>query len=198
MRIPVRPSWQSCLSCCFLSLSLLGQAGAETLYREGAYRPLTGDNKARQVGDLLTIQVYENASATSTSDTGTRRKNNVSAELSHGGDKSNQFGLSAGGDFDGGGHTQRSNKFLTTLTVSITAVLPNGDLMVAGEQLLTINNEQQKVNMEGRVRPSDISDGNVVLSTRLADAKIVYLGQGDLSERQKRSWWRAFADWMGL
>lgn len=177
---------------------LCGAARAESLYREGSYRAPTADNKAHQAGDLLTIQVFENASATSSSDTGTRRKNGISAGYTHGDGAGKQFTLSAGGDFDGGGHTQRSNRFLTTLTVTVTAVQPNGDLLVGGEQVLTINDEQQRVNLQGRVRPVDISDGNVVLSTRLADARITYLGQGDLTERQRRSWWRGFLDWMGL
>jgi flagellar L-ring protein precursor FlgH len=52
--------------------------------------------------------------------------------------------------------------------------------------------------LEGRVRPQDISDGNVVVSSRLADAKITYVGQGDLAERQKPAWWRKVFDWLGL
>lgn len=174
------------------------QAGAESLYREGSYSAPAADHKAHQAGDILTIQVFENASATSSADTGTRRKNNLSAGYAHTDGNGKQFTLNAGGDFDGGGHTQRSNRFLTTLTVSVTAVQPNGDLLVGGEQVLTINDEQQRVNLQGRVRPSDISDGNVVQSTRLADARITYLGQGELSDRQRRSWWRGFLDWMGL
>ncbi len=179
-------------------LGLLALVHAESLYKESSYRPLTGDSKAHRVGDLLTVQVLENSIATSSSDIATRRKNNVNAEVSHGLGKSGQFGLTANGDFDGGGSTQRTNKFLTILTVSVVAVLPNGDLMVAGEQLLNLNDEQQKVNLEGRVRPNDITDGNVVISSRLADARITYLGEGEITDRQKRSWWRKIVDWMGL
>jgi len=82
--------------------------------------------------------------------------------------------------------------------VNVQEILPNGDLKVSGEQLLTVNEEQHKVNLEGRVRPQDISSDNVVLSTRLADARIDYIGEGDLSERQKRGWWRKLVDWLGL
>jgi flagellar L-ring protein precursor FlgH len=193
MKIPIRTAAAGAL----LALLSCG-AHAESLYREGAYRAPTSDNKAHLVGDVLTIQVFENASATSSADTGTRRNNGVNAGYTHGSGAGKQFTLSAGGEFDGGGHTQRSNRFLTTLTVTVTGLQPNGDLLVGGEQLLTINEEQQRVRLQGRVRPADISDGNVVLSTRLADAQITYLGEGDLTERQRRSWWRAFLDWMGL
>ncbi len=175
-----------------------GVVHAESLYQEQNFRSLTGDNKAFRVGDMLTVQVFENSSATSSADTGTRRKNGISTELSHRSGTASQMGLSVGGDFDGGGRTQRTNRVLATLTVSVREVLPNGELRVAGEQLLTVNQEPQKVTLEGRVRPIDISDGTIVLSTRLADAKISYVGDGDIAERNRRPWWRNLLDAMGL
>ena len=159
---------------------------------------MTADNKAFRVGDSLTIQVFENSSATSSANTGTRRGNDINASVSNMGNKVGQLGIGVSGDFDGGGRTQRTNKLLATLTVTVTEVLPNRELRVAGEQLLTVNEELQKVNLEGRVRPQDISDGNVVLSTRLADARITYVGEGDVSERARRSAWRRIFDWLGL
>ena len=181
-----------------LLLALASAAGAESLYREGSYRPLTADNKALRVGDVLTVQVFENSSATTTAETGTRRKNNVGASLSHGARAVAQTGIVAGGDFDGGGQTQRTNRVLITVSVSVRDVLANGDLRIAGEQLLLVNNEQQRVTLEGRVRPQDVSDGNIVLSTRIADARITYLGEGEVSERQQRAWWRRLLDLAGL
>ncbi|GKS74673.1 flagellar basal body L-ring protein FlgH [Acidovorax sp. SUPP950] len=173
-------------------------ACAESLYQEQSFRPLTADNKAFRVGDVLTVQVFENSSATTSADTGTRRKNGLSAELGHRSGSVAQTGIAVTGDFDGGGKTQRTNRVLATLTVSVREVLPNGELKVSGEQLLTVNDEPQKVTLEGRVRPLDISDGNVVLSTRLADARISYVGEGDIAERNRRPWWRALLDGMGL
>lgn len=185
-----------------LAVSLLGAsvaANAESLYQEGTFRPLTADNKAFRVGDSLTIQVFENSSATSSANTGTRRANDISGSVTHTGNRVvGQLGIGVTGDFDGGGRTQRANRLLATLTVTVQEVLPNNELRVAGEQLLTVNEELQKVNLEGRVRPQDISDGNVVLSTRLADARITYVGEGDVSERTRRSVWRRVFDWLGL
>lgn len=175
-----------------------GPAQAESLYSERSFRPLTGDHKAFRVGDVLTVQVFENSSATTTADTGTRRRNSLDASLSHGGNRVAQTSLTAGGDFDGGGRTQRANRVLITLSVSVREVLPNGDLRLAGEQLLLVNDEQQKVTLEGRVRPQDVSDANIVLSTRIADARITYLGEGEVSERQQRAWWRKLLDWAGM
>jgi len=171
---------------------------AESLYQEGAYRPLTADNKAFRIGDVVTVQVLENSSATTNADTTTRRKNGITADFSLTRNPNVTAGVNVAGDFDGGGRTQRASKLLAQLTVSVTAIQPNGDLQLAGEQVLFVNDEEQRVKLQGRARPQDISDGNIIVSTRLADAKITYVGEGDLSDRQRRSWWRSFMDWIGF
>lgn len=187
------------LLCAAIVAMSLRTAAAESLYLEGTFRALTADNKAFKVGDALTVQVFENSSASTSANTGTRRANEISGSVTHeSGRRVGQLGIGVTGDFDGGGKTQRANKLLATLTVTVLEVLPNRELRVAGEQLLTVNDELQKVNLEGRVRPQDISDGNVVLSTRLADARITYLGEGDVSDRARRSAWRRIIDWLGL
>jgi flagellar L-ring protein precursor FlgH len=178
-------------------------ARAESLYDEGTFRPLTSDAKAFRVGDAITVQVVELSSATSKTDTATRRRNTTAASVAWAGKNPASAGQLSGnvavaGEFDGGGTTNRSNKLLATLTASVTEVLPGGDLVVAGEQSVIVNEEQQRVTVKGRVRPRDVSGDNVVLSTRIADAHITYSGAGDLSERQRRSWWRKLLDWAGL
>jgi flagellar L-ring protein precursor FlgH len=181
---------------CAIAVSMQGRS--ESLYREDTYRPLTGDNKAFRVGDAITVQVYESSSATTSTDTSTQRKNSLDTNVSKLTSRPHGFGVAVGGDFSGGGMTQRANRLLTTLTVSVRETLANGELRVGGEQLLKVNEELHRVNVEGRVRPQDISEGNVVLSTRLADARITYVGDGDLSERQKRGLWRQVVDWLGF
>lgn len=188
-----------CSVALVVALSVLPPAFGESLYQEGSFRPLTADNKAFRAGDSLTIQVFENSSASTSANTGTKRSNDITGSVTHTGNRVvGQLGIGVSGEFDGGGRTQRANKLLATLTVTVQEVLPNGELKVAGEQLLTVNEELQKVNLEGRVRPQDISDGNVVLSTRLADARITYVGEGDVSDRTRRSGWRRILDWLGL
>jgi len=184
-----------------MTLALVGVmqvVGATSLYDEATFRPLTADHKAFRAGDVITVQVFENSSASTSADTGTRRKNNLSADLTHGARPVADTAIAVAGDFDGGGRTQRANRVLITLSVTVREVLPNGELRIAGDQVLLINDEQQRVTLEGRVRPQDVSDGNVVLSTRLADAHITYLGEGELSQRQQRAWWRKLLDWAGM
>lgn len=171
---------------------------AQSLFQEDNWRGLTADNKAYRPGDVLTVQVFENSSATSSADTGTRRGNHMAAELAHGSNKVAQTSLAVAGDFDGGGRTQRTSRLLTTLTVTVQEVLPGGQLRVAGTQSVTVNEELQRVTLEGLVRPVDISDGNVVQSTRIAQARITYVGEGDLTERNRRAWWRKLLDALGF
>jgi flagellar L-ring protein precursor FlgH len=173
-------------------------ASAGSLFNESSYRPLAADNKAFRVGDVLNVQVSENSSASTSADTGTRRHNQLAAELDRSSGRAVGGRVGVNGDFDGGGRTERSNRVLITLGVTVREVLANGDLRVSGEQMLAVNGEQQHVTLEGRVRPADVSDGNVVLSTRLADARITYVGEGELSQRQERAWWRKLLDWAGM
>lgn len=171
---------------------------AESLFQEAGWRGLTADHKAYRPGDVLTVQVFENSSATSTADTGTRRTNHLQADLAHGSNNVAQASLAVAGDFDGGGRTQRTSRLLATLTVTVQEVMANGQLRVAGTQSVTVNDELQRVTLEGVVRPVDITDGNLVQSTRIADARITYVGEGDVTERSRRSWWRKLLDALGF
>jgi flagellar L-ring protein precursor FlgH len=113
-----------------------------------------------------------------------------------------QGGLSAGlgtnNDFTGTGRTQREGKILAQLTVAVREVLANQDLMLAGEQLLEINGEKQIIRLEGRARPRDISELNTVVSTRIADAKIAFIGDGVVGDRQRPGWWQKLLGTFGL
>ena len=182
-----------------LALAAVLPAHAQKLYDEQTYRGLAEDRKAVRVGDIITVQVFEQSSATTSTDTSTQRTNALGAGLSiTAGGIQRGGSISQSGSFDGGGTTQRANKLLVTLSVTVRQVLPNGDLVVHGEQSLTVNKEQHKVALDGRVRPQDVASDNTVLSTRLADAHIEYLGDGDLSDRQTRAWWRQVLDMLGL
>ncbi|WP_229423577.1 flagellar basal body L-ring protein FlgH [Massilia frigida] len=183
------------LLCASAMLSATVQA--TSLYKEGSYKALASDQKARRRGDLVTIMVVENASATSTANTTARRNANINAEvdLPH---KSRGVGIQTNNNMDGRGQTVREGKVLAQITVIVKDITDNGDLLVAGEQLLEVNNERQQIRVEGRIRTQDLSDTNVVFSTRIADAKISYVGAGDLSDKQRPGWWQQVLTWFGL
>jgi flagellar L-ring protein FlgH len=204
MTMPIFRPWTKlaitfAIRAILLSALSFGTAHGISLFDESTFRPLVADNKAFRVGDAITVQVYENSSANSSVDTNTQQKNDINASINKGPSKSiGQLGISIGGEFDGGGSTQRTNRLLATISVTVREILPNGDLRISGEQLLLVNDEKQRVNLQGRVRPYDVSDSNLVVSNRIADAKITYLGEGDVTDRSRRGWWRKLLDAIGF
>jgi len=173
-------------------------ATGESLYREDGFRSMVADVKAYRPGDSLTVLIVENSSAQSSTDTSSTRDQTLGFDLNFiPRPTSRSASVKTNNDFDNQGSTQRTGKFLAQITVTVQEVAANGELRVSGQQMLEINNEKQHIKLEGRVRPYDIS-GNSVLSTRLADARISYLGDGDLTERQRPSWWMRLLTWLGF
>ena len=113
--------------------------------------------------------IQEQASALAASDSNAGRSNGLTIQVDPLKAAGREASASLGSDMTGGGRTQRSGRLLAQLTVSVVEVLPNGDLRIAGNQNLVINNESQKIQLRGRVRAQDIASGNVVSSTRVAD-----------------------------
>ncbi len=153
--------------------------------------------RARQVGDRLTVVVLENASATSTADTKASNDNQAGASAGTKHLRGN-VDLQSGSAFDGTGRTQRTGKFAAQLTATVVDVDANGDLLVSGDQLIEINGEKQEISLQGRVRRVDIAEDNSVVSSRLADARIKFVGDGVVSERQRAGLLSKVFLWLGL
>ncbi|NRR31469.1 flagellar basal body L-ring protein FlgH [Oxalobacteraceae bacterium] len=176
-----------------------GAAGAQatSLYEPASYQSFTSDLRPRRLGDLITVMVYESSSASSTANTSAGRDAGVGFDIQAPG-KGYAAGIKTNNQVDGRGRTERQGRVLAQITVAIKEITPQGDLLIAGEQLLEVNNEKQQIRVEGRIRPQDVSDANVVLSTRIANAKISYAGQGDLADIQRPAWWQRFLTLFGL
>ena len=102
--------------------------------------------------------------------------------------------LSASGSngFNGAGGASAANTFNGTLTVTVTGVLPNGNLEVSGEKQMLINQGNEFVRFSGVVNPTTISGTNTVFSTQVADAKIEYSAKGYIDESQQMGWLQRF------
>ncbi|WP_249384103.1 flagellar basal body L-ring protein FlgH [Chitinivorax sp. B] len=172
-----------------LWLTLSGGTHAESLYNEKTFQSLVADSRAHRVGDLLTVQITENATASSSTDFGSQRKNDVGLRADVDGTLKHGVGLQTDNGFDSKGRTQRSGRLLAQITVTVQEIRRNGDLVVSGKQLLDINDEKQEIQLTGVVRPRDIEDNNTIPSTRLGEANIRYAGEGELASRQRPSWW---------
>jgi flagellar L-ring protein precursor FlgH len=162
---------------------------------------LFADQKARVVGDIVTIKIAESSAATNKASTDTDRSSSLSASVDafFNAEKRfpadqpffNPFAKVAGGvesEFQGTGTTKRSGDLNAYITALVTQVLPNGNLVVTGSREVLINNENQIIQLTGVVRPRDINANNQVLSTYIADARISYSGTGVVNDRQKPGW----------
>ena len=159
-------------------------AHAEDLYKGSNWSALSADDKASVVGDVLTIVIFQQAEATNVAQNNSRKKTDIGGSLKVGSiDES--ASLDFGGGYSGRGEVKRSERFVTQLTVTVNQVLPNGDLLIVGEQWMKVNGERTQVGVRGRVRRADISNANTILSTRIADAQINYDGRGFVSRSAK-------------
>ncbi|WP_241595827.1 flagellar basal body L-ring protein FlgH [Rosenbergiella epipactidis] len=164
------------------------------------YQPLIEDRRPRAIGDTLTIILRENVSASKSSSSNASRKGSSQFGLSVvprslngllGGDKAN-FDGSGGNDFSGKGGASANNTFTGTITVSVSAVLANGNLNVVGEKQIEINQGTEFIRFSGVVNPRTINADNAVLSTSVADARIEYVGNGYINDAQQMGWLQRF------
>lgn len=186
----------------FLLVALAaGAARAENLYRHDNWPALASDRRATQVGDILTVVVMENSTATNSAQTGTRRDTRLGGDISAGHpgsgiNESASLGLS--GSFGGNGQTVRSGRMVAQISVHVDAVYPNGDLGVSGASALNISGERTNIRIRGRVRPADIAGDNSVLSGRLADAQIDYDGSGFVSRSARPGLFQRIFSFLGI
>jgi flagellar L-ring protein precursor FlgH len=167
------------------------------------------DSKAQRVGDIVTIRVVEVAEASKEATTSTGRSSSIDigidnffgiernmATINKGIDPSTLVVTKAEKEFEGTGKTTRKGKLTTSISALVKEVLPNGNLVIEGKRKMVVNNETQLLILQGIVRPEDISPSNVVLSTSIADAKIIYTGRGVIADKQRPGWFSRVLDWV--
>lgn len=174
------------------------EAGAENLFKDSDYRPLIADRRASQPGDIVTILVYENSSARNSADTTTTTSFSVGGSVNSLANTETSLQAGLRDNYGGRGQIQRSGNLLAQISVSVVEQLPNDDLMVSGEQTIDINGEKTRIRLSGRIRPTDISQGNTILSTRIADARIDYVGDGYITDRTRPGLIPRVLAWLGL
>ena len=172
-------------------------ASAQSLYDEGSFQSLTADRRALRPGDSLTVLVMESSSASATANTTTQKTGGITAGLTAN-TISKTGALSLGEDFGGKGTVQRTGRVAAQITVTVHSVAPNQEMYVSGKQEILVNGEKQLIELRGRVRPIDVSEANTVVSNRIADAHITYVGDGILAEKQKQGILSHILGWLGL
>ena len=180
-------------------------ATAGSIYAASTFRPLFEDRRARFVGDVLTVQIQEKTSARQKSDTALNRDGKIEGAITAlpflpsslfgrakaGGSTSNSLA--------GKGETGSDNTFTGTITVTVVDVLPNGNLVVAGEKQVGVNQNVDVLRFSGVVAPINVLPNNTVSSTQVAEARLEYRGRGDIDRAQTTGWLsRFFLSWLPI
>ncbi len=181
-----------------VALALAGTAVAEDLYRGGSWPSLASDQLAAQVGDSLTVLIFENSAASNTAQSTARKNNRLSGRITATPNLDEAAQLDLGSSFEGAGQIGRAGKLAAQLSVAVIEILPNGDLRVAGEQRLNIDGAETLITLKGRVRRADISSANTVLSTRLAEVSIDYKGNGYVPRSARPGVVMQIFSWLGV
>lgn len=163
------------------------------IFQTSSYRPIFEDKRARLVGDTITITINERSSAGKQAGSSASKTGEVSAGVG------NIFGLLPGVtrrlgatadtsiDYADKGVVSSSNNFISTLTVTVIDVLPNGNLLVAGEKQIALDKTSEFIRFSGVVDPSTVAAGNRVSSQQVADAKIEYRSNSHIDSAEVMS-----------
>lgn len=185
------------IACPFILFSMAAAAHADNLYPGTNWPALSGDRKASAVGDALTVVIFQAAEATNTAQNASRKKTDLGGGISAG-SLDERGSLEFGGGYTGRGEVRRSEKLVAQITVVVNEVLPNGDFVVTGEQVMRVNGETTRIGVRGRVRFADVTSDNTILSSRIADAQISYDGRGFVSRSAKPGLINRVFNFLGL
>lgn len=159
------------------------------------------ESTTHYVGDILKIEIAESLTGSNKSTTSNSRDTSLKqvgpgAGSSMSGLLASVFNINAtatGSDsFKGTGQTDNSNSMTGSLMVSIIEVLPNGNLVVAGEKRIGLNGSINTLRFSGVVRARDIRGGNVVSSSNVADARLEQVGGGTVADANSQGWMQQF------
>jgi flagellar L-ring protein precursor FlgH len=185
-------------------------SGAKTQAAPGSIWPgATGNNmlfmdrKARYVNDVVTIVISETAEGENNAKLESNRTSTTTAGIAgiyqFNPDKTilskYELGGSSTNDMEGEGKTKRDGVLKGRITARVTQVLDNGNLMIEGRRLITVNAEDQYMVLTGIIRPEDITSDNLILSQYIADARIAYTGRGVVDDKMRPGWLTRIIDW---
>ncbi|MDH5432594.1 MAG: flagellar basal body L-ring protein FlgH [Gammaproteobacteria bacterium] len=192
------PDWAPALPI----VSNNNQANPGGIYNPNTVKLLFQDQKAHQVGDVITIVLTESTNATKTADTGLAKSSTTSLAapsamgnlLTVGGGTLDLSADSGAQDrsFSAETDSAQSNRLQGTISVTVHGVYPNGNLLVKGEKWIGLNQGNEFIRVAGIVRPEDVDKNNTVKSTMIANARISYGGTGPLAEANEEGWLTRF------
>ena len=180
---------------------------ANSLWRAGS-RSFFRDPRAQKVGDLITVEIdigdkAKIANTTTRTTTASEKANaanllgfesRLKGILPDKVDPTNLVNLGSDSNNTGTGTVDRSESITLTVAAVVTQLLPNGNLVIQGQQEVRVNNEVRVLQVSGVVRPEDISNGNTIKHTPIAEARISYGGRGQITDAQQARYGQQFFD----
>ena len=173
-----------------------------SLYSPNSAMVLFTDQKAKRVGDIITVILRERTASSKSSNIGLTKDNEISIDPTGVGTVLGatpgvaglglNSALTAEREFTGEAEADQSNQLSGEITATVTGVYPNGNLVIRGEKWITLNRGDEYIRISGLVRADDISPDNTVMSTKIADARITYSGTGEFSDSQDMGWLARF------
>jgi len=170
------------------------------IFREGpGANALFEDRRPRNVGDILTVVISERVNASKNSGANASRNGSTVGTFAGGIPKllgslldGQDTKLSGDNVLKATGGANANNTFNGVITVTVTDVMPNGNLLVSGEKQMGINQGTEFIRFSGVVNPRTVSGTNTVPSTLVADARIEYTAKGYIDEAQHMGWMQRF------
>jgi flagellar L-ring protein precursor FlgH len=169
-----------------------------SLFHTASYRPAFEDQRARLVGDLVTIKILEKIDAKQNSKSNVNRTSDVSGGITALPLVSSSLlgklpgkttiGAGYGNTFEGKGDTQSKNEFDSDITALVTDVLPNGHLVIAGEKQVGVNRSVDVLRFSGIVDPRRLEPGSIIDSKYVANVRVISRGLGEQAEAQAMGW----------
>ncbi|MCW8916162.1 MAG: flagellar basal body L-ring protein FlgH [Magnetovibrio sp.] len=173
-----------------------------SLWRPGA-KAFFKDHRAKEVGDIVTVNLALNDSAKLANKTERDRTDREDSDISallgypqkfaknnlpNGFDPVNTANFGNVHSTSGDGTIDRSETVSLTFAAVVTQILPNGALVILGRQEVAVNSEMRELELSGVVRPGDIDADNTVEHTKIAEMRVAYGGRGTLSDLQQPRW----------
>jgi flagellar L-ring protein FlgH len=193
-------SWLICKAVFVVLAFSVTQLRADSLWQLGQSQGIVADKRAFSVGDILSIAVQENSTASKDNSTKTARQSSVDASIntflyspaSSGfltkNGKLPAMSVSGKQNFEGSGKINNSEQIVARVAVQVIDVLPNRNLVVEGRRMTAFSGETQEIILRGVVRPADITANNTVYSYNVAEATIRFIASGTVTDNTRKGW----------
>lgn len=160
------------------------------------YSALTNGTRASRRGDIITILLVEQTRASKSNSAATDRNGGFSLAPPTTGLFSlfspSDVAASGTQNFSGTGSAGQSNSLQGQISVTVAESYPNGTMLVRGQKLTSLNRGDEHTQFSGLVRAIDVSPDNTIPSTKVADARIIYGGTGEIASASKQGWLQKF------